>query len=212
MKHYISAFIGVMALMLALFAVFELLGLSLFQETSELADRGLPFFAVVSMVLLTADVFLPIPASLLMMANGAYFGVAAGSLLSVAGHIGGVSLAFWIGRRGGRLLASVATPEEMETADRLFRKWGTVAVILTRPFPIIAETIVLFAGTSSMSWARLLLAAAAGAVPTAVTYAVAGTVAMTFDNMLLILGVLCSVALVFWVADYYIRRETASGE
>ncbi len=75
MKRYISAFFGVMTLMLALFVIFELLGLSLFQETSELADRGLVFFAIASVALLTIDIFLPVPSSLLMLANGAYFGV-----------------------------------------------------------------------------------------------------------------------------------------
>lgn len=210
MKRYVSAMLMVMACMLLIFWIVEELGPTILTDPNPdvLTRRGALFAAGMGILLLTLDVVLPVPSSVIMLANGALFGVIGGTLLSLAGSMVGVVLAFYIGRRGGRLLQKVSTPEEMAAADRLFRRWGTAAVILSRPLPILAETIALFAGASSMDWRRLLLAATAGLIPTCLAYAAAGAVAMSFDNLALIFFVTCGVAAIGWLIDRRIRRTS----
>lgn len=208
MKRYVSAMVAVMVAMLLIFWIVRELGLTLLTDPSPgmLTRRGERFAAGMGIVLLALDVALPVPSSVIMLANGALFGIIGGAALSLAGSLIGVGLAFYIGRQGGRLLASIATEKEMATADRLFRRWGTAAVILSRPLPIVAETIALFAGASSMDWRRLGLAATAGLIPTCLAYAAAGAVAMSFDNLVLIFGVTCIIAAIGWLIDRRVRR------
>ena len=52
--------------------------------------------------LLAADLFLPIPSSIIMVLSGAAFGVLWGSLLSFTGSVGGEWLGFELVRRYGR--------------------------------------------------------------------------------------------------------------
>jgi len=197
-----------MALMLVIFWLVTEFGPPILNDPSPelLTRRGAVYAAIIGVILLTSDVALPVPSSVVMLANGALFGIVGGTLLSLTGGMLSVVIAFLIGRRGGRLLARIATPDEMRTADRIFSRWGTAAVILSRPFPIIAETVVLFAGSSSMSWPRVLLASIAGLIPTCLAYAAAGAVAMSFDNMVLVFAFTCGVAGIAWVIDRRVRR------
>ena len=208
MKRYVSAMIAVMVVMLLVFWVVSEIGPPLLTHPTPeaLTRRGAALAALTGVLLLTLDVGLPVPSSVIMLANGALFGVTFGTMLSLAGSLVGAALAFYIGRRGGRLLESISTPEEMSTADRLFRRWGAAGVILSRPLPIIAETFALFAGTSTMSWSRFLLSATAGLVPTCLAYAIAGAVAMTFDSLVLIFVGTCAVAAIGWFIDRRIRK------
>jgi uncharacterized membrane protein YdjX (TVP38/TMEM64 family) len=208
MKRYVTAMLVIMAFMLFIFWIVEEIGPPILTDPNPdaLTRRGALFAAGLGILLLTVDVVLPVPSSVIMLANGALFGVVVGTLLSLTGSMAGVVLAVYIGRRGGPLLQRIATPEEMAAADRMFRRWGTAAIILSRPLPILAETLALFAGASSMAWKRLVLAAAAGLIPTCLAYAGAGAVAMTFDNLALIFVVTCGVAAIGWFIDRRIRR------
>lgn len=208
MKRYVSAMLVVMAVMLFIFWIVEEIGPTILTDPNPdvLTTRGALFAAGTGVLLLMLDVVLPVPSSVIMLANGALFGVVGGTLLSLAGSLIGVALAFAIGRQGGRVLASLATPQEMATAERLFRRWGTAAIILSRPLPIIAETLALFAGASSMDGRRLMVAATAGLIPTCLAYAAAGAVAMSFDNLVLIFVVTCGIAAIGWFVDRRIRR------
>lgn len=195
-----------MAIMLLIFWIVEELGPPMLMDADFMTERGAVFAAAVGVLLLASDVVLPIPSSVIMLGNGALFGIVAGTTLSLIGSLIGVALAFLIGRRGGRLLEHIATAEEMAAADRMFRRWGTAAIILSRPLPIIAETIALFAGASSMGWKRLFLAATVGLIPTCLAYAATGAIAMSFDNLALIFLATCVVAGIGWLIDRRVRR------
>ncbi len=78
--------------------------------------------------LLIADVLLPVPSSIVMIAHGALFGVVYGTLLSLIGGTGATLVGFALGRRGGPLLARVVSREERTRADCLLRRWGALAI------------------------------------------------------------------------------------
>jgi uncharacterized membrane protein YdjX (TVP38/TMEM64 family) len=67
-------------------------------------------------------------------------------------------------------------------------------VLVSRPLPLLAETVAIVAGTSSLPWSRALLAAALGSLPEAVAYSLAGSIAPTFDNFGLIWGLFVVIA------------------
>ncbi len=117
-----------------------------------------------------------------MVAHGALFGVLIGTLLSLLGSTGATLFGFWIGRRGGKLLERLVPPAERERADRLLERWGMLAIVVTRPIPLLAETVAIMAGASPLTWGRTALAALAGSLPPALLYALTGATAGRFQN------------------------------
>lgn len=198
MKKYWT-FIGLLLLFfLILFLIVEQLNVSILIDPRYLMQVRSVGAASVGITLLIADVFLPVPSSLVMIANGAVFGVILGTLLSLVGSFGAGLLGFFIGKRGGSLLARLVPPEELLQADRLLEKWGNLAIIVTRPVPLLAETTAIVAGTSTMGWKNMALATILGSLPAAFLYAFTGATAANFDNVWLTFGVVLLIAGVFW--------------
>jgi uncharacterized membrane protein YdjX (TVP38/TMEM64 family) len=146
-----------------------------------------------------ADVALPVPSSVVMIANGALFGVVAGSALSLVGSMGAALLGFAIGRWSGPLLARLVPADERAHADRLLGRWGALAIVVTRPVPILAETVTILAGASSLGWRRAALAAFGGTLPAAVLYAMTGATATRPEQGVLMFVLLLSIAGLFFV-------------
>jgi len=188
-----------MAFFLLLFFVVEALGVQLLTDPTPWMRHGGVLAAVLGVSLLIADVLLPVPSSLVMVAHGALFGVVIGTLLSLLGSVGAALFGFAIGRRGGRLLERIVTPEERARADKMLARWGTLAVVVTRPVPILAETVAIMTGTSSIGWARMALASFAGSLPPALLYALTGAAYANFQSVVLMFAATLLVAGSFWL-------------
>ena len=188
-----------MAFFLLLFVVVEALGVQLLTDPTPWMRHGGVLAAVLGVSLLIADVLLPVPSSLVMVAHGALFGVVIGTLLSLLGSVGAALFGFAIGRRGGRLLERIVTPEERARADKMLARWGTLAVVVTRPVPILAETVAIMTGTSSIGWARMALASFAGSLPPALLYALTGAAYANFQSLVLMFVATLLVAGSFWL-------------
>jgi uncharacterized membrane protein YdjX (TVP38/TMEM64 family) len=129
--------------------------------------------AMLSVTLLALDAVLPVPSSLVMLANGAAFGPVGGAAVSCAGGVASLGVASWCGRRcrrGARRLVG----DESPAASRLLARYGSVAVLATRPVPLLAESVAIAAAAGGMPTSRLVLAGTAGVVPVSILYAWAG--------------------------------------
>ena len=162
--------------------------------------------------MLVVDAALPVPSSLVMVAHGTRFGVAIGTVLSIVGSTGAALLGFALGRRGGPLLTQLVPPEERAWADRLLVRWGTLAIIVTRPVPLLAETTAIMAGASPLGWRRVALAALAGSLPGALLYALTGAVATSFQNGALVFGLVILVAGLSWLLGRWLEPRLARPE
>jgi uncharacterized membrane protein YdjX (TVP38/TMEM64 family) len=192
--------LGVMsALFLALFGIVTALDVPLLTDPLPwLEGRGALGAAALGVGLLVADVFLPVPASLVMVAHGALFGVAAGTAVSLAGGLGAAAVGFAAGRRGTAWLQRVVPAAERRRAGELLARWGDLAVVATRPVPILAESVAILAGTTSLSWQRFLLLSLLGYLPPCLLYAVTGATAADLDSASLSFGLVLLVATVVW--------------
>ena len=188
-----------MAFFMLLFFVVEALGVQLLTDPTPWMRHGGVLAAVLGVSLLIADVLLPVPSSLVMVAHGALFGVLIGTLLSLLGSVGAALFGFAIGRRGGRLLERIVTPAERARADKMLARWGTLAVVVTRPVPILAETVAIMTGTSSIGWARMALASFAGSLPPALLYALTGAAYANFQSLVLMFAATLLDAGSFWL-------------
>jgi membrane protein DedA with SNARE-associated domain len=82
----------------------------------------------------------------------------------------------------------------------LLERWGPLAIIVTRPVPVLAETITIVAGASSMRWSRLILASVFGSLTPAFLYAMTGAAVANLQSTALMFGVVLLVASLFWFA------------
>jgi uncharacterized membrane protein YdjX (TVP38/TMEM64 family) len=199
--RYGAIMASILGCFLALFLVVEALGIPLLTDPSPwLEADGVPA-ALVGVGLLVADVALPVPSSLIMVAHGALFGVVIGTLLSLVGSVGAALVGFALGRRGGPLLARLVPPGERERADHLLSRWGALAIVVTRPVPFLAETVTILAGASPLGWVQALVAALAGSLPGALLYALTGALAASFQDGALVFGLVLLAAAAFWLID-----------
>lgn len=207
MKRYFMLMGGMLAFFLLLFFLVEALGIPLLIDPTPWLQHGGVLAATLGVSLLIADVLLPVPSSLVMVTHGVLFGVLGGTLLSLVGSTGAAMFGFWIGRRGGRLLARLVTPEERARADLLLKRWGMLAIIVTRPIPLLAETVAIMAGASPLGWGRTALAALAGSLPPALLYALTGATAGKFQNTALMFVFVLLITGFFWLVGRRISPE-----
>src|ERR1043165_6483082 len=132
MKRYLLTVVALIVLFTMLFVIVEALGVPLLSDPTPWMKHGGVLAACIGVGLLIADVLLPVPSSIVMVAHGALFGVLCGTVLSLIGSVGAAVFGFAIGRRGGRLLERVVTPVERGRARRILARWGTPASLVTR--------------------------------------------------------------------------------
>ena len=210
MTRYLAVVATVLALLLVGFLVAEAFDLPLLTDpTPGLARGGVPG-AGLTVALLAADAVLPLPASLVMVASGALYGTVTAALLALGGRVLGAMIGYAIGRRGGPLVARLVPREGRDRADALLRRWGPLAIVVTRPVPLVAETMTILAGASSVGWGRVALAALVGSVPEAVLYAGSGALARgageaagTWVVLLVLVGIL-------WMVGRWADRRLAT--
>jgi uncharacterized membrane protein YdjX (TVP38/TMEM64 family) len=115
------------------------------------ADDNALLFAITGSGLLTLDIALPVPSSLVGTALGARLGFWAGSLCCWLGLTAGNLLGYGFGHLYPRRLAASLPPEPM----------GAL-VFLSRPVPVIAEAVALTAGATRMPLTSFALSCALG--------------------------------------------------
>lgn len=207
MRRYWVVVAALLSVLLVLFALVEALEVPLLTDPAPALSSNALAGAVLGVGLLMADVVLPVPSSLVMLAHGAAFGVVAGAALSLVGSLGAALLGLALGRRGGALLDRVVPQQERRRADALLARWGTLAIVVTRPVPLLAETTVLLAGASGVGWARTAGAAVVGSLPAAVLYALAGAAAADVASTPVVFAFVLALAAATWLAGAVTGRR-----
>ena len=206
-RRYTLIALAIAAIVLVSFLVVEALGIPLLIDPSDRLGRGGVGAAALGVGLLLADVILPVPSSIVMTAQGALFGITLGTALSMTGSVGAALVAFAIGRRGAGLVSRYVSPEEQAVANRLLDRWGPLALIVTRPVPILAETTAIMAGTTTLGWGRATLGIVIGAFPAALIYAIAGAYATSVASGILVFGLVIALAGAFWLIGWLVERH-----
>ena len=205
-RYWITVFL-ISSFFLLLFGVAEICKVPLLTDPSAwLKSRGiLP--AIIGVLLLVADIWLPVPSSIIMTANGRLFGVLLGTMLSIIGSLGASIVGFGLGRAGSNILRRLVTAPEYETSELLLKRWGIAAVLVTRPVPVLAETFAILAGASSLGWTRFTIASMAGTSPAAFLYALAGATASDVRAGILIFPIVLLLTGIFWWIGHRMSRN-----
>lgn len=201
MRRWLLLAIGIAAFVaLTKVLVENVFGVDLVPAITERVSRPGPAAAAVILAALMADLFIPVPSSIVMVLAGAVFGAFYGAVLSLIGSLGCSVLGFELTRRfGRRASARLIGEDELARLGRTFERHGAGAVFVTRPLPIVKETMAVVAGLSAMKRRTFLIAATAGTVPEAVLYAYAGAASRQMGSIMPAVLILMALAAAGWM-------------
>jgi len=150
--------------------------------------------AALTIAVLSSDILLPIPSSLVSTMAGAQLGIVPATLASWVGMTLGAMLGFQLARTCGRPLAArLSAPEDLDRMDRLAQRYGPSILVISRALPVLAEAAVLLMGLTQLSWRQFLLPVMLSNLGIAVVYSVLGHLASDSGELPLALG--ASIAL-----------------
>ena len=191
---------GLVAALLVVFVAVEWAGVPLLVDPRSSLRTPSVLAALVGVGLLVVDAVVPVPSSVVMVALGATFGLGGGMLLSVVGGVGGFALGYALGRRSRGALTSSVDAGDVARGGAIVRRWGVLAIVASRPLPLVAETVAISAGAFGLRPASALTAALVGALAPAAVFSYAGwRGASTADGAVVFL-VVAVVSVLCWAA------------
>ncbi|MBR2174067.1 TVP38/TMEM64 family protein [Sphingopyxis sp.] len=156
---------------------------------------------------LTLDVFLPVPNGVTNTLAGAAFGFAIGTFIIWLGLMGGSLAGYAVGRWAARPLAQrFLSAGDLGHAHELAERIGPIALILSRPVPLLCELTAMASGIAAMSFARFALVMALANLGVAMLFAAIGAAAVEqASSELLMLGAV-GLPLAAWLGWQGVER------
>lgn len=142
-----------------------------------------PMLAAIEVGVLAADLLLPVPSSMVATLGGAHLGVFVGTVCGWLGMTAGALLGWWLGHTAGAASLASLTADEHERLATQQRRFGPLAIVLTRPLPLVAEAAALMAGAAGMGWREFLVAAGSGNLAIALVWSIAGALGRQADSL-----------------------------
>ena len=163
----------------------------------------------VGIVLIWADLLLPVPQTAVIAALGVIYGTLLGGLLGslglITGGLLGYGLMFTSARR---LVLRFAGRQSLHRMEGAFSRNGAWAIVLTRSLPYsVPEATVFLAGLAGMPVTTCVVALAVGSVPTAFAFAAIG--AGWADRPMLALVVSYVLPIILLPIALYLMRRRA---
>jgi uncharacterized membrane protein YdjX (TVP38/TMEM64 family) len=127
-------------------------------------------------VLIWADLVLPVPQTVVITALGVIYGTVLGGLLGSVGLITGGLLGYVLMLTSARrMVKRFVGPRSLNRMESLFERSGAWAIVLTRSLPYsIPEAMIFLAGLAGMPTRKFTAALVLGSVPTAFAFAAIG--------------------------------------
>lgn len=151
--------------------------------------------------LLSTDILLPVPSSLVSTLGGTRLGWLGGTAASWAGMSLGAVLGFALARYGGRPLAlRLSSAEELERMEGLSDRHGPMLLVVTRAVPVLAEACVLWMGLERLAWPRFLAPVLLSNLGISLAYSAFGSVAARYHWLPLAMGLSLALPLVLTMA------------
>ncbi len=145
------------------------------ERTREVFDSWGSWAWLVGIALITSDIVLPMPATVVMTGLGSVYGPFLGGGIASAGSFIAGSVAYGACRLFGRRAACrVVGEDELRRGTELFSRIGGWAVALSRWLPVLPEVVACVAGLVKMPAGRFFASLACGSVPLGFTFAFLG--------------------------------------
>jgi uncharacterized membrane protein YdjX (TVP38/TMEM64 family) len=157
-------------------------------------------------LLLTADLLLPVPGTVVIAALGYLYGAVLGGLVATIGLAAAGLVGYGAGRLfGGRFANRLLGADDLEKSRKLFAEGGGWMVALSRALPILPEVIACTAGMARMPFRRYGVALLCGCLPMGFLFAAIGSAGRDAPGWALALSLV--VPAILWFAADRIQRR-----
>ncbi len=170
-----------------------------FQDLLEEARVNPSYYGFLSFLILSSDIVLPVPSSIVMHFNGMVLGTFLGASLSLTSVMISSIVGYYLGRSTEWFIKSKSNTKESD----FFSKYGVFAIILSRGIPILSESIVLICGYNRFNFKSFMGYSLLGYVPICLLYAYFGNL----SNNLFFIAIFISILLSF--IAWYIGKQIA---
>ncbi|TAG10857.1 MAG: DedA family protein [Verrucomicrobia bacterium] len=151
--------------------------------------------------LLASDLFLPIPATVIISALGIVYGTVLGGLIGGLGLMVAGMIGYTLGRCATeRFARRWLGDHDFEKGRLFFAKNGGWAVAISRALPTLPEVISCTAGIVRMSLPKFMIALACGSLPMGLVFAAIGEKAEKSPMLAIALSIVIP-CLLFLIAD-----------
>ena len=145
---------------------------------------------LIVVALLSVDIFLPVPSSVISTVSGWRLGWLQGTLATwigmTIGAIVGYLFALWL---GPRFAGWFCRGDDLEGMKVLMRRFGPSVLVMTRAIPVFAEASVLLAGLHQLAFKRFFLSIVISNLMIALIYCSLGDLAAKYQWLAVAAGV-----------------------
>lgn len=165
----------------------------------EQADAHRAYTGALFVLLLSVDIAMPVPSSLVSTACGMTLGFAGGALASFTGMSISAIAGYLIGRSAAPAVKRMIGEAELAWLAAFQLRHGAWMLLALRPVPVLAEASILFSGLSRQPLPGVITATVLGNTAVSLTYAAVGAWGKASDSFLPAFGaaLLISGALMF---------------
>ncbi|PIP27812.1 MAG: alkaline phosphatase [Candidatus Moranbacteria bacterium CG23_combo_of_CG06-09_8_20_14_all_35_22] len=175
-------------------------------------------YSGVALMMTIESACIPLPSEIIMPFSGylvfkGQFSLWGVSLAGASGCVVGSAVAYWIGYIGGRPLAEkygryvLVTKHDLDLADNFFKKYGNVAVFISRLLLVIRTFISLPAGIARMNFWQFITYTFLGSLPFCFLLAYIGekmgenwnTLGVYFHKFDIVIGIIILIGIVWFV-------------
>jgi len=188
MKTMLRPLIPVVAVLAVPIIPFLFMGNLIEQWVSGLENsRYLPWIVI---ALLSGDLILPIPSSVVTTYIGGQMDWITGTLVSWVGMSLAAVIGFTLARKYGPQFAlRFSSAAQLDNAGNLAGRFGPIFLVLARGVPVVAEASILLMGIHRLSWRRFLIPVLLSNLGISLGYTLFGAVAQQHHWFPVALGV-----------------------
>ncbi len=152
-------------------------------------------YAVLSLLVLSSDILLPIPSSIVMYLNGLILGLVQGAALTLVASLISSCAGYYIGKYAAKKLKNVPDNKSISILNR----YGNFGIIITRGIPILSESVCFTAGYLGMNFRYYVILNFIGYLPICLIYAYFGNLGQGQSLFLISFGASIFVSLLLWI-------------
>jgi len=157
-----------------------------------------------ALILLLLDLFLPIPATVVITALGIVYGPLIGGLIGTIGTFSAGALGYGLCQMLGQQAAVLFVGKnELQKGEQLFANKGGWLIVLSRWLPIFPEVIACMAGLMRMPLRLFTAAMLCGCIPFAFTFAGVGHAGMDYPLFTMSMSLLAPLVLWLLVKPFF---------
>lgn len=174
------------------------------------SDSNKLWAASVISFLLAADIFLPVPSSIVSTGAGYLLGFVNGSLASFIGMTIGCIAGYFFALNSRKAVQWIGQ-YNFDRLEKFFQRSGAWAIVLARPIPVLAEASVLFAGISRMKFSKFMIASTLSNLGISVMYAAVGAYSVSVNSFLLAFSGAIIIPAIAKLIGYFYNRRVNDG-